>query len=81
MNELKDRIIVVMKEVFDLVQIDENASQQSIEKWDSLGHLNLIVALEEEFNVSFEPEEIITMTSVQTIISTMGRREFSKCTK
>jgi acyl carrier protein len=68
MNELKDRIIAVMKCVFDLAQIDENASQQSIEKWDSLGHLNLIVALEEEFDVSFEPEEMITMTSLQLIV-------------
>jgi acyl carrier protein len=68
MNELKDRIIAVMQRVFGLEQIDGNASQRAIEKWDSLGHLNLIVALEEEFGVSFEPEEITEMTSVQIII-------------
>jgi acyl carrier protein len=68
MNSLKDRIITVLQKVFELEQIDENASQQNIEKWDSLGHLNLIVALEEEFDVSFEPEEIAEMTSVQIII-------------
>jgi acyl carrier protein len=69
MNELKDRIIAVLQKVFELEQIDENASQQTIEKWDSLGHLNLIVALEEEFDVSFEPEEIAEMISVQIIIN------------
>jgi acyl carrier protein len=69
MNELKDRIIAVLQKVFELEQIDENASQQTVEKWDSLGHLNLIVALEEEFDVSFEPEEIAEMISVQMIIN------------
>jgi acyl carrier protein len=69
MNELKDKIISILQKVFELEQVDENASQQSIEKWDSLGHLNLIVALEEEFDVSFEPEDIAKMTSVQIIIN------------
>jgi acyl carrier protein len=36
-------------------------------EWDSLGHLNLIVALEEEFDIAFEPEDIAKMTSVQII--------------
>jgi acyl carrier protein len=70
MNDLiKMKIISVIQKVFEIEQIDENTSQQDIEKWDSLGHLNLIVALEEEFDVLFEPEEIAEMTSVQKIIS------------
>jgi acyl carrier protein len=68
MNELKSKIILTLQKVFDLGEIDENASQQNIEKWDSLGHLNLVVALEEEFDVLFEPEDIAEMTSVQKII-------------
>jgi acyl carrier protein len=67
MSELRDKIIIVSQKVFGLEQIDENASQHDIEKWDSLGHLNLIVALEEEFNVSFEPEEIAEMQNIRTI--------------
>ncbi|MDR0603981.1 MAG: acyl carrier protein [Bacteroidales bacterium] len=58
----------MFKQVFD-TEVNEQSSQQDIEKWDSLGHLNLIVALEEEFDVLFEPEEIAEMTSVQKIIS------------
>jgi acyl carrier protein len=69
MNELKDKIIAVLQNVFELEQVDENTSQQNIEKWDSLGHLNLIIALEEEFNISFEPEDIVKMTSVHMIIN------------
>jgi acyl carrier protein len=70
MNDLmKMKIISVLQKVFEIEQIDENTSQQDVEKWDSLGHLNLVVALEEEFDVLFEPEEIAEMTSAQKIIS------------
>jgi acyl carrier protein len=58
---MKDRIIKVMKEVFEIENIDETVSQKNCEKWDSLNHLNLVIALEEEFNISFEPEEIAQM--------------------
>jgi acyl carrier protein len=75
MNDLtKSKIISTVQKVFEIEQIDEKASQQNIEKWDSLGHLNLVVALEEEFDISFEPEEIAEMTSVQKIISKIEER-------
>ena len=35
----------------------------TIENWDSLRHLNLILALEEEFEVSFDEEETINIVS------------------
>jgi acyl carrier protein len=73
MNELKNKITAIMQTVFHSEQIDENASQQNIEKWDSLGHLNLIVALEEEFDVSFEPEEIAEMTSMEMIVKKLSK--------
>jgi len=35
--------------------------------WDSLRHLNLIIELENEFNISFELEEIAEMKSISLI--------------
>jgi acyl carrier protein len=70
MNDLtKSKIISVVQKVFETEQLDENVSQHDVEKWDSLNHLNLIIALEEEFDILFEPEEIAEMTSIQKIIS------------
>ena len=43
--------------------ISEESSMDTIEKWDSLRHLNLILALEEEFEVSFDEEETINIVS------------------
>ena len=66
---MKNDIKKVMASVF---LVDENAisddiSQSNFEKWESLQHLILIVDIESEFGVSFEPEEIVEMTSLELI--------------
>jgi acyl carrier protein len=67
---MEDRIKNVMANVFDIdvTQITENASPDNIEKWDSLKHINLIVALEEEFSIEFSNEEIADLLNYQLIL-------------
>ena len=36
--------------------------------WDSLGHLNVVIGLEQEFGVSFDPDDVEAMTTVDAII-------------
>ncbi len=64
---MNERIVNVMKEVFGVSAIAETASQENLDKWDSLNHLNLIVGLEDEFGVTFEPEEIAEMKDYKTV--------------
>ncbi|GBO52283.1 hypothetical protein APA_5373 [Pseudanabaena sp. lw0831] len=54
------RIKQVMAAVFEVEadSISEDASPDTIEIWDSLHHMNLVVALEEEFTVVFDDEQI-----------------------
>lgn len=63
---MKERILKIISQVIK-TEVDENASQKSIPQWDSLHHLNLVIELEVEFDVSFEPEEIAEMKSVSKI--------------
>ena len=63
---MKDKIIEIIGGVLG-TPIDADTSQETCDKWDSLQHLNIIVALEEVFDVSFEPEDIAKMKSVQEI--------------
>ena len=53
----------VLADVFgvDASRIDDEASVDTIEKWDSLNHLNLVLALEEQFKVSLNEEQIVEM--------------------
>ena len=56
-----------MKRVFQLDEVADNISQSDCTKWDSMTHLSLIIELEEEFAVSFEPEEMAEMKDLETI--------------
>jgi acyl carrier protein len=47
--------------------LNAESSPQSVENWDSVQHLNLVLALEEQFGVQFEPDEVDGMTSLGAI--------------
>jgi acyl carrier protein len=66
---MKNEIKKIMVSVFlvDENEISDDISQSNFEKWESLQHLTLIVDIESEFGVSFEPEEIVEMTSLELI--------------
>ena len=60
---MEKKILEVMERVFGIEGLDEQVSQSTCDKWDSLRHLNLIVELEDVFDTEFEPEEIAEMKS------------------
>lgn len=64
---MEEKILNVLKAVLELNTIDKTTSTENCEAWDSMAQLNLIVELEAEFNVSFEPEEIAEMISFDAI--------------
>ena len=76
-NKLEDRIKNVMSSVFELPveQINENSSPDTIGSWDSLKHMNLIVALEEEFGMEFSDDEILEMLNYKLIKNILGKYE------
>jgi len=63
---MKEKILEIVSQVLN-IKADENTSQTNCAEWDSLRHLNLVIELEEAFDVQFEPEEIATMKSVVAI--------------
>ena len=48
-------------------KITDETSPDTLDRWDSLQHLNIIMALEEAFRVSFTTDEITQMLSVGLI--------------
>ena len=65
---MEEKVLEILKNVFEDENVNLETSQENNSNWDSLRHLNLIVELESEFDVSFEPEEIAKMSSVKKII-------------
>ena len=65
---MEEKVLEILKNVFELDNVDETCSQTTCEKWDSMGVLNLVVELESEFCISLEPEEIAELQSYNDII-------------
>lgn len=65
---MEEKVLEILKDLFELDTVDETCSQTTCEKWDSMGQLNLVVELESEFDVTLEPEEIGEMKSFGDII-------------
>ena len=72
-SAVTDKVRQTVSDVFGvpLSEITADSSPQSVEAWDSMGHLNLVLALEQSFNVQFSPEEIAAMTSVSLAAQTL----------
>ena len=54
--------------------IDDRTSPDTVPTWDSMQHLQLVLALEQEFGVAFEVEEIEAMQRVGVIVSLLEQR-------
>lgn len=48
-------------------QIDSDSTPQKIDNWDSIQHVSLMVAIEQQFGVEFNPDEIVHMESIGKI--------------
>lgn len=61
-----ERINKVFRDVFDdeSILVEDQTTADDIEDWDSLEHINLIVALEEEFGMKFAMNEVTGMANV-----------------
>ncbi len=67
----KERTKYAIKKALEISEVYENISQQNCSKWDSLHHLNLVVELETEFDISLEPEEIAIMNDFNKILEVL----------
>jgi len=70
---MEERVKQVMAMVFgvEAKDIGANAAPGTIEAWDSMRHMNLVLALEEEFNVRFGEDQIEQLISLPLICLTL----------
>ena len=73
---MEDRIKKVISAVFKVPvkEINDKSSPYTIESWDSLKHMNLVVALEEEFDVHFNDEDIVEIMNYSLIKIILSKR-------
>ena len=73
---MEHRIKQIMADVLDLnpKSVDDSTCQDRVASWDSLNHIQLVLALEQEFAVSFEVGEIEAMLSYPDIKHVLERK-------
>ncbi len=66
---MESRLKDVMAAVLGIPKalINESSSPETIEEWDSIKQMNLVLAIEEEFDVLFSDEQIMEMLNYKLI--------------
>ena len=67
---ISDQIRTIASDIFGVSadKITPVSTPETIETWDSIQHLNLVLALEEKFGLQLSPEEIEQMKSMGEVI-------------
>lgn len=69
-EEVFERLNEVFREVFDDedITVTDETTADDIEDWDSFEHINLIVAIEEEFSFKIQMGKTVTMKNVGEMV-------------
>ena len=55
--------------------INNKTNHENVKSWDSVAHLHLVMALENEFNMSFTPNEVISLLSYNKIKKILDKKK------
>jgi len=69
MQHQEQKLKEVLSRIFSvsLEMITDEASPDTIHNWDSLRHMNLVLALEEEFDMEFTDDQVVEILSYKLI--------------
>jgi len=70
-EEVFNSVQEIFRDIFDEYDmvIENSTSSDDIEDWDSLNHINLVSAIETEFNIKFALQELISLKNIKDIIN------------
>ena len=69
---MENKIIKIASELFE-AEITKDSRIGDVENWDSLGQLNLFMAIESELGLSFYPDDVIESDSIAKIITLLNK--------
>jgi acyl carrier protein len=71
---MRERILLTVSRVMGVPveQLNAGSSPENIAAWESLKHMNLMLALEDEFGIRFTDGQIMEMVNVGAIVDTVS---------
>ncbi len=75
-QEIYERLNEVFRDVFDddEITVVAGTTADDIEDWDSLAHINLVTAVEDEFGIRFKMGEVSSMKNVGEMVDIIKAR-------
>lgn len=75
-GDLLSEVRGIAADVFavDAKMLDADSSPEHVEAWDSVQHLNLVLALEGKYGIQFEPEEMERMKNLGAMAALVGTK-------
>ena len=75
--QIRDQAQQVFREVFEnpALAITDKTTAADIPEWDSLAHINLIIALELSFGIQFTSEEVTSMANVGDLFKFLEKKK------
>ena len=69
-KEIFDKMEEIFTDIMDLkdIKLNDETSADDIEEWDSLSHIQIIVAIEKAFGIKFSSQEMITWKNVGDMV-------------
>lgn len=76
MDAVKEKIFTTMASTLgvDRSQLNESTSMDNLEVWDSIKHMNLVISLEETFQIEFTDQEIVELLNFKLIHSVISSK-------
>ena len=76
MNNIKDKLDSLFLLIFKIPKKKNktHCNYKNINKWDSLNHVNLILAIESKFRIRMKPEESIKLISYKKILDYLKKK-------
>ena len=73
-EEIFEGLNEVFSDVFDEdIVVNENTTADDLEDWDSLMHITLISAVEDEFDMKFDMKDIVNLKNVGEMVDIIER--------
>lgn len=75
-NEIFEKLNEIFVDVLDLneVKLTDETSANDIEEWDSLSHIQLIVAIEKAFSIKLTAHEAMELANVGEMVSVISKK-------
>lgn len=73
---IAERLTQTFRSIFNNrdIRLTRSTTANDIKGWDSLMHINLIVAVEKEFHIRFTTVEVMSLNNVGDLADTIARR-------